>query len=153
MKESISTSYLFTAVIVIIGLCALIIIGGLNFSKAFKIKNRMIEIIEKNDGYNDDAKDEIDTLLKESGYPVLRDTSFKCPRGRDENVAGLNNAESGTSAVNSIDSYQYCVYQYKTIRGYYYSVVAYMQIEIPLLSDFIRFNIPIYGDTKVFLDL
>ena len=70
----------------------------------------MIELIEKNNGYNDQAKEDIDALLKESGYPVLRDTNFKCPRGRDESATGLNNGESGTSAINNLDSYKYCVY-------------------------------------------
>ena len=62
MKESISTSYLFMAVIIIIGLCAIVIIGGLSYSKAFKIKNRMIEIIEKYKGYTSETEADIEQL-------------------------------------------------------------------------------------------
>jgi hypothetical protein len=144
VKESISTSYLFTAVIVIVGLCALIVIGGLSFSKAFKIKNRMIEIIEKHETYDESTKTDIDELLNETGYPVLRDFNFKCPQGRDGETSRL---------VSVVDSYKYCVYEYETVRGRYYSVVTYMQIEIPLLGDFAQIQIPIYGDTKIFLDV
>ena len=131
----------------------MIVIGGLSFSKAFKIKNRMIEVIEKYKGYTDEAEEEIDNLLNETGYPVLRDFNFKCPIGRDGNVTGLNGSETGTTAVNNSNSYKYCVYQYKTVRGYYYSVVTYMQIELPLLGDVAQIEIPIYGDTKIFLDV
>ena len=158
MKESISTSYFFTAVIIIIGLCSVIIVGGLSYSKAFKIKNRIIEIIEKYDGYFDSSqeeKDEINSLLKETGYPVLDDLSFKCPTGRGPSggVSGLNDNDVGLKAINTIDSYKYCIYKYKTVKGYYYSIVTYMPIELPLIGDFIKYEIPIYGDTKIFTDL
>lgn len=153
MKESISTSYLFMAVIVIIGLSAIVIIGGLSYSKAFKIKNRIIEVIEKHEGYYESTESDIEELLSETGYPVQRDRDWSCPSGRGEDAAGLNSNEEGLSAINNPDNYKYCVYRYKTIRGYYYSVVTYMPIELPLIGDFLRFEIPIYGDTKVFLDI
>ena len=122
----------------------MIVIGGLSFSKAFKIKNRMIEVIEKNKGYTENTKEELDELLNETGYPVLRDSNFKCPQGRDGETSRL---------VSVLDSYKYCVYEYETIRGYYYSVVTYMQVEIPLIGDMAQIEIPIYGDTKIFLDI
>ncbi len=153
MKESISTSYLFMAVIIIIGLCAIVIIGGLSYSKAFKIKNRMIEIIEKYKGYNSETEADIEQLLNETGYPVQRNRDWSCPKGRGEDATGLNSDEEGVSSINNVDNYKYCIYQYKTIRGYYYSVVTYMPIELPMIGDFLKFEIPIYGDTKVFLDI
>ncbi len=151
MKESISTSYLFMAVIVIIGLCATIIIGGLSYSKAFKIKNRIVEILEKNKGYSDTAKNDIEALLNETGYPVLRERNWRCPNGRGEDSVGLDSTDEGITALNNPpENYKYCIYQYKTVRGYYYSVVTYMPIELPIVGGF---QIPIYGDTKVFLDI
>ena len=149
MKESISTSFLFSAVIVIIGLCTVIIIGGLNFSKAFKIKNRVVEIIERHKGFDASTQTEVEAFLKESGYPV-NDTGFECPRGRGESNSELRDSETGVIPINDYSNFSYCVYQYKTVRGYYYSVVSYMQIELPIAG---RIRIPIYGDTKVFLEL
>lgn len=131
----------------------MVIIGGLSYSKAFKIKNRIIEVIEKYKGYTADTEADVEALLKETGYPVQRNRNWKCPNGRGEDAAGLNAGEEGISAINNSDNYKYCIYQYKTVRGYYYSVVTYMPIELPLIGDLIRFEIPIYGDTKVFLDI
>ena len=47
MRESIGNSYIFGIVIALIGVIFLILIGSLSYSRAFKIKTRMIEIIEK----------------------------------------------------------------------------------------------------------
>lgn len=150
MKESISTSLLFSAVIIIIGLCAFVSVSVLSYSKTYKIKNRMIEIIEKYGEYNNGAvKDDIDTFLKDSGYPVLTE-NFSCPTGRGEALEGMSATDTGLEAINNIDNYKYCIYRYKTSKGYYYSVVAYVSYEIPLISDFVSVHFPVYGDTRIF---
>lgn len=147
MREAISDSYIFAIVITIIGVCSIIIISSLSYSKTYKTKNRIIEIIEKYQAYNnDEVKDEIDSLLKETGYKIKKDNSV-CPEGRGPVVEGL---QSGNTAINTLDNYKYCIYKYDTVKGPYYSVVVYMAFEFPLISDFIKLEFPIYGDTKVF---
>ena len=55
MKESIANSYVFSIVIVIVGICTGLIVISMNYSKVFKMKNRVIEIIEKHHNQKIDA--------------------------------------------------------------------------------------------------
>lgn len=150
MRESISNSYVFMIVITIIGICSIIVISSLSYSKTFKIKNRIIEIIEKYETYDTTVEEEINEFLHESGYPVLKDNNFTCPTGRGEIVTGVSEEDSGRTAINTIQNYKYCVYRYKTVKGNYYSVVAYMSFDLPLIGDLISLEFPLYGDSKVF---
>lgn len=149
MRESISNSYVFMIVITIIGLCSIIVISSLSYSKTFKIKNRIIEIIEKHDTYNSTVENEINAFLKSAGYPMTG-RGATCPNGRSPKANGISDVDSGVRAINTISNYKYCIYQHKTVKGYYYSVVAYMSFELPLIGDYMKLEFPLYGDTKIF---
>lgn len=152
MNEAVSNSMVMSLTVAIIGVCIVIVTTSIVYSKAFKIKNRIVEIIEKHGEYSEPiVKDEIDVLLKDSGYSNALNGDT-CPKGRGTTAAGLDESESGVTAINTLDKYRYCIYKYKTVKGYYYSVVTYMNIEFPLIGDLIRVQIPVYGDTKVFAD-
>ena len=78
MKESIANSYVFSIIIVIVGVCSALMIISMNYSKVFKMKNRVVSILEKHGTYDDSRiRDEIDTFLKNAGYPPTQNT--KCP--------------------------------------------------------------------------
>lgn len=141
MKESIGNSYVFSIAIAFIGIIFLILIGSLSYSKAFKVKTRIIEIIEKNKGYNDEEiRDEIDNYLKTAGYMVTRtNNSGKC--------ADIDN----TPAINTIKNYDYCIYRFETNKGPYYHVTAFISFDIPVISAYLR--IPVSGETKVMYEL
>lgn len=152
MREAISNSLIFMIVISIVGVCSIIIISSLAYSKTFKIKNRMVEIIEKYQEYDGTTEKEINTFLKNAGYPTITSTKVKCPKGRGNDLTsqGIDPADSGLVAINTIKNYKYCIYKYKTVKGHYFSVVAYMTAEFPLLGDLIKLEFPVYGDTRVF---
>ena len=42
MKESLANSYVFSVILVIVGICSSLIIVSMNYSKVFKMKNRVI---------------------------------------------------------------------------------------------------------------
>ena len=153
MSESISSASVFTIVITLIGICATVLMSSLAYSKTFKIKNRVVEIIEKHRKYDDGVvKNEIDELLKNSGYPAIGG-SDSCPAGRgNSNVPGTDASVTGGVAINNLDNYRYCIYQYDTVKGTYYSVAVYMKIQLPLIGDVVNIQFPIYGETKVFND-
>lgn len=153
MKESISNSFAFMLVIILLGACATVLMSSLAFSKTFKIKNRVVEIIEKHREFNFDAETEIDQLLKTSGYPTVGVTTKKtCPVGRGADVIGIDGASTGKYAINTIKNYKYCVYEYKTVKGNYYSVAVFMKVQLPMIGDIVNIEFPIYGETKVFND-
>ncbi len=151
MKEAISNSVIFGIVITFIAIIIIILASSTAYSKAFKVRNRIIEIIEYNHGYDNGEKpqteleDEINVALAQYGYRVNTSILNDCPVTRG----------SGT-LVSTNSKYNYCVYKYesgtKNIsgRGVYYGVVTYMYFEIPLVNN-VKFGI--YSETKTLYDL
>ena len=51
MKEAIGGSYIFQIVIVFIALFSTFIVYSVNYSKAFKVKNEVLDLIEQYQGF------------------------------------------------------------------------------------------------------
>jgi hypothetical protein len=142
MKEAIANSAISTMVIVLIAIIMLVFLSSLAYTKAFKIKNRMIDIIEsRNMGVEgkytpEQVKNEIDELMKQVGYLYQRNPK-SCPVDKD-----------GNNAIISGTHYEYCIYKVNHARGYIYRVVAYMYFDIPLVKGVLK--IPVKGDTLPF---
>lgn len=134
MRESIANSYVFTIVIIFISMIMFILIGSFSYSKAFKIKNKLVDIIENNKGYNATAAADIDTFLASAGYKV---TPTKVAEG-----CPLDNSKA---AINTIKKYRYCVYKVDTVRGAYYTVSVFISFEIPVIS-----SMPVIGSALTF---
>ena len=149
MKESISNSYVVMIVMVIISICTLIILSTMSYSKTFKMKNRVIEIIEKYGVYTSKTEDEINLFLRDSGYAENASNRDRvCPPLR----AGTNVGQGGVAekpAINKPGGFYYCIYENETVRGYYYTVIMYMAIDFPLIGDFIKIEFPISGDSAI----
>lgn len=140
MRESLGNTFVFNIVIVFISIIIVLLVGSLSYTKTFKVKNQIIDIIEKYNGYNAAAKEEIEFLLSRMGYKVNAHGRQKC------------NASDKSVVLNDYASnYRYCVVQYSSERGNYYGVTAYMYFEIPLINSLLEF--PIYGETKVIYEM
>ncbi len=135
MKESIANAYIFNIVIVFVVIFIFFFAGSLTYSKAFKVKNRIVDIIEKYEDYNTDAVTEISSTLGEMGYRV--NTSNK----------GCDIRNGKESLTMTFNSYRYCVYEYETPKGKYYGVAAYMYFDLPIIGQSLEF--PVYGETKI----
>lgn len=134
MKAALGGGYLLNIAIFIISIVMLLFVGVLAYSRAYRIKDRIIEVIENNNGYNDNAKAMINEDLHKSGYITVR--NLNCPM------------MDGKVNINDNSNYKYCIYgPYSTSNGEYYKVVTYMQFDIPLIGDML--NIPIKGETKI----
>lgn len=145
MKESIGNAYIFGIVIFFVGIIMLFFVASLNYSKAFRVKNRIINIIEVNGEYNNsDVKAEINSALSTIGYRHA--TGEECEKNGRFNYEE-NADEVKTLTVPGTVDYHYCVYEYSQgEKGKYYGVVAYMYFEIPLIGKTLEF--PVYGETK-----
>lgn len=154
MRESISNAYVLMIVLVLISACATVLLSSLSYSKAFKVKNRIVEIIEKYRGFDENVENEIALLLNDTGYPTATatDISRGCPVGRGIENYGIDPSTTGYYAINAIKDYKYCIYKYQTVKGDLYAVTVFMSVRLPLIGDFIKIEFPIYGETKVFND-
>jgi len=104
---------------------------ALSYARAFRVKNRIINIIEQNEGYVQGATTEIDNeineYLKRAGYHITYD-----------------DVES-VSSCGELKGRGYCIVPMSS-NPTYYKVETYMVFRIPILN--IKFPISIEGETK-----
>lgn len=145
MRESIGSVALYNIIIVFIVVTFAVLAGTMSYSKAFKVNNRIINAIEKYEGYNEKSAAEIDEQLLSIGYEINTGTN-DCTNVRKD-VALYNNSER-----NYNPNYEFCIYKNgvdtSEWKGRYfeYGVISYIYIDIPFLGDFVR--IPVYGKTR-----
>ena len=146
MKDAVGGSLLLNIVVIIVSIVILFFVGIIAYSKAYKIKNRIIEVIEKNENYSPDiAKEQLNNDLGRAGYIVAsrEQINNKC------NGNNLNKIDYGTG-------YLYCVYlknceNYDETTGVCegernYEVVTYIHFNFPVIGDLMTFEVK--GETK-----
>lgn len=140
MKEAINNSFLTTFILVIIIVLIALVTGSLSYTKAFKVKNRIINIIETSQTWNSATQEKVDQALREIGYRVNTRNVQNCPQ------------MNGNTAINSMgSSYRYCIYEFTSYKGNYYGIVAYMYFDFPIIGQYLE--LPVRGQTKIFYDI
>ncbi len=157
MREAIGGTWLFNLVIFFVLLFAGYMCLSINYSKAFNVKDKIINEIERNGGIknisNTDNTDEtinnITSYLSEVGYR----TTGSC-EGYEYGCNRNGKCVSNSSGSN----YSYCLTEVKADKNYknaiqgefiyvsYYKVKVFYQLDLPVLHQLFGFNIK--GDTK-----
>jgi hypothetical protein len=107
----------------------------LSYAKAFRVNSRVVNAIEKYEGYNIVASKEIENALSSYGYTVNK--NYACPDRND----------GGKLIERFENNYAYCIYYYKEdARHYTYGVLTYIYVDLPFVSDFLR--LPVYTRTE-----
>lgn len=142
---------IFTSIIV------LFFVGILSYSKAYKVKNKIIEVIERYDGEILDSQnssyanqvvlDEINMELSKVGYKVVSTSGMnsddRCSRDSSRNTCTNLN----TSTFN------YCLCLHSDSNSVnedgakIFEVITYVQFEFPIIGDLLTF--PVKGETKI----
>ena len=132
MRQSIGAAFSLNIIIVFIVIVFSSIAGILSYTKAFRVNSKIVNAIEKHEGWNDPARKEITEKIKILGYYV-KDNNINCP---------VRDGIKGQS-----DAYQqYCVYQHEVKNNYIeYGILTYMYFDIPVVGRL--FKIPIYTIT------
>ena len=119
MRESIGLSYIVGFIATFFGIFIILFTGSLSYSKAFKAKNNIINILEKNECYGGgscDSEDEIGVVLKDIGYRIKN------------------------------GKYNYQVTTKNVENGVVYTVTTYMYFDFPVIGD--HLEIPVSGQTR-----
>ncbi|MBR6690846.1 MAG: hypothetical protein IKL65_05890 [Bacilli bacterium] len=147
---------LLNLVIIFAGLIIVLFISILSYSKAYRIKNRIVEIIEKYEVYNhtndnvvNDAVDELNPDLMSAGYDASMPN--RCANIRNRLISNENGKyyDADLSANLNTYGYNYCVFEMnKSVNknGKHYVVVTFIRFEVPIIGDVLTF--PVYGETK-----
>lgn len=160
MKEAIGGTWLFNIVIFFLLLFAGYMCLSINYSKAFNVKDKIINEIERNGGVSftgdmnrDDALKSIKEYITKVGYR----TTGNC-EGYDYGC----DRDGICSKVISNSEYLYCIKEEKAKNNYkaalenefvyisYYKVKVFYQLDLPVMKSLFRFEIK--GDTKLLYD-
>ena len=138
--------------------------ASISYSKAFKGRNAIINIIEKYAERGDTAtdidikiKDEVGEAFKNMGYMLNISSNKTCQEKRKNEDYHYKDCVNGEQYNYSI--YHYVIdadgnyydgdgdYDMSNAVAEYYGVLTYMYFEIPLFGRNDRFVFPIYGET------
>ncbi len=129
MRGALGNSLLLSIIITFVGAIVIFFVSILSYSKAFRAKNRIIEVIEKYgvyDSYDQNIKDEIGVSLAEMGYQL---------------------GECDHESLSSGNGYKYCVDEITATNGKYYKVSTYVQFNFPIIGEIIKPKVT--SETKI----
>ena len=153
MKESIAQAFILDLILFFFGLLVLLLFGSINYSKAYKVKNRIITIIEKYgtfDATNNDLMNEIHENLKNAGYSVEKQGENKYCKDRNTTDSKLLYPTTA-GGYSGRSHYNFCVFERGQANSKYYQVIAFMKFDIPVIGGFLEF--PVRGETKAIYSL
>ncbi len=141
MREVSGSTWVFQLMIIFILIFACFLTLVLNYSKAYRVKNEMLSIIEIYEGYTPESKEIINNYLYVQGYK----TKGTCP----EEWYGALNLDGDFEVADGIQKYYYCVKENVTAKGMYYDTLVFYRFYLPFLGDLMTFKVE--GRTKNFV--
>lgn len=142
MRESIGATWIYAIVVVLIFLFSGYLAFSINRSRVIKVKNEIMNIVERANGNSRAARRKINEYLADVGY---RST------GNCEVGDGYNTSSTTATGTNTM----YCIQEIpmqsgstgETVESSYFHVTVFFQLDLPVVSQL--FNFDISGDTKV----
>lgn len=141
MKSAIGNTFIVNFIIIFTIIFIGFFVGATSYTKAMRIKNRITDIIEENNGYNSNVANEIESYLQDAGYRIDTVDSRDCSTNSN------SYDEIVYPSTTPTGNYDYCIFKYNTNKGSYYGVKTYMYLDLPLIGD--KLKIGVYGETKV----
>lgn len=150
MREAIGGTWLFGIVITFIVFFASFLAVSINYSKAFNVKNNVVDILGKYEGNNPCARKKIASYLKTEGYLV----PGSCPKKDKDNPYDYVGYNLDGTEVKSGKAY-YCISKDSTdnvkvsdkvLDKQFYRVVVFFKIDLPMFGDLTTFKIK--GETE-----
>lgn len=145
MRETIASTWIYQLVIIFILMFVAFLILSLTYSKNYKTKNELINIIEKYEGVNTKSIQIMNNYLHYNSYKV----KGKCPVG-DQWVGSESLTSTTLSKTESGKKYYYCInkkYSNKSNKNKTATLKSKMFYQIKI---FFKFNLPIIGNIYTF---
>lgn len=134
MREAFGGTFTIKLMLIFLAIYIAFIAVALNYAKAFRVKNKIIDIIEQSEGisnYTDTGDDSV--IGRINSY--LQSVSY--------HVGTVKNPD----ATYCNDKLGYCIEEStKVNNSLYYTVTTYIRIEFPFFG--LDFSVPIKGETR-----
>ena len=138
MREAYGGTWITGLVILFTFVFSAFLALSINYSKAFRVKNEVLSILEKKGGATDEAITLINNYLENNNYHLVGDC-----KDFDYGVkAQANDGKIGTAAKGT--KYSYCISKIKS-KGPNFQDRAYYEVKL-----FFKFNLPVIGDIFTF---
>ena len=149
MRQTISGTWVFMLVITFTLIFAAYIALTINYSKSFKVKNEVLSLIEKNEGFTENGVKLINNYLSQNGYKTMG----SCHIQNDAVVYGAKTIDPSVPVSNvfeKVDSsknrYYYCFSKYTNYHSYfktraYYKINLFFHFDLPVLGDLYTFDV------------
>lgn len=159
MREAIGGTQLLLIVMTIFVVTMMLLAGSIGYTKAFKARNAILNIVQSHGAYGEDAvtlmakndgaaEEEIVTLLNNMGYNVTIGSSNGCKKLDElKNNTSLTEVECWKSSQYNFSVYSMLDSENGTWR---YGVETYMYFELPLFGRTDIFSFPLYADSYTF---
>ncbi len=136
MRTSLGGAWLMGLVITFIFLFTGFIVLTINYSKTVRVKNEIVNIVEKYEGINSTSIQLINNFLSVNGY------NAKGYCTKDSNSFGVYGALTITPTSNAVlekanpnRKYYYCIKKYKGLTTTnYYQIGVFYQFNIPIIN-------------------
>ncbi len=137
MRDAFGGTFMMYVFIIFLTVYCVFIAIAFNYARAFRVKNKVIDIIEQNEGISDfnntsGALGEVNVYLADANY----------------RVSGITTSSSVCSGYDYINIERgYCIDEISSNNGKYYKVQTFVKLEIPFLEWF-SYTIPVKGETR-----
>lgn len=154
MKDAFGGAFVLRIMIVFFVIFISFMVVAVNFAKTYRVKNGLINILERNSFNVSDSVlgDKIDLYLKSINYAPAFTLSEKikndCNSRRQViyDSLGAVNSNQVTSVGNGYYKNNVCIVKVGSKDVYHYVVVSYMEFTAPFFN--FNFIIPISGETR-----
>ncbi len=144
MRDAVGGTFMIKLILVFLAVYIIFMSAALNYAKAFRVKNRVIDIIEQNEG------------MEESDFNNLSGTNNLGVTGKINEYLGTvsyNISLTDKNKVNRGTCFEkgFCIAKETStnianVSSSYYKVTTFVKIEFPFLK--LNFTIPITGETR-----
>ncbi len=161
MRDAIGGTLTIQIIIIFLIIVNSYLAFTVNYTKAFRVKNQIISIIEKNEGLTDQARKEIEEYMDKVSYSAsymnsCSSLSRDASQGEGKEWKSMTHQGGAKTsiycyAINKQDATG-GVDEGTTYAGSYYSVATFVDINIPILKTFfgeIATKFAIKGETKM----
>lgn len=144
MREAIGASWIMIIVLTFIALFSGYLALSINYSKAFRIKDGIVDRLEKHSGPNTDSIEDIYNLMKEINYNSMGSCDLlKNEDGVD--FIGVN--KNMVTKKPTHGTYNYCISKVNAFNpsgqmtSAYYKVVVFFSLSFPVFDELLSFHV------------
>lgn len=137
MRDAIGGSIIMVWILIFLVVITSILGFAFNYTKAFRLKNAVLDYLEDGQGFTPEVQEKIMSLRTKYGYGnklAYADTSWMCDNGicikYNKIYDGSNKSDPGDRAIGT----KYCGSNPDCKVGYY-SVTTFIYVNIPIIVD------------------